>query len=262
MHAMHVRVLAVLIGVLCSSNVVSGQEFLARLAGDGQSKPEEKKPDPPPPPAQEPPPKPWWERLTFYGDFRARYEGFFQDETEARHRERFRFRLGMRTTVTEGVDFNFRIASGEAADVASTNQSLTEFLNRKPINIDQVSIAYTPTSFEPLTLGFGKYAYPVTRTQMVWDDDVNWEGTYETLTLPATGPVTFRLVGVQSPLNEVGAGEDAFMFGEYRAGILQSRPPHGAAVGGRLRVQQSRPAGRRARSTRRHPIAEHQRASP
>ena len=130
MHGMHVRVLAVLIGVLCGSNVVSGQELFARLAGDGQSKPEEKKPDPPPPPAQDPPPKPWWERLTFYGDFRARYEGFFQEDTETRHRERFRFRLGVRTTVTEGVDFNFRIASGEAADVASTNQSLTDFLNR------------------------------------------------------------------------------------------------------------------------------------
>ena len=50
----------------------------------------------------------------------------------------------MRTAVAEGLDFNVRLASGEASDVTSTNQSLTDFLNRKPINIDQVSLAYRP----------------------------------------------------------------------------------------------------------------------
>src|SRR5688572_12387819 len=86
-------------------------------------------------------PKPWWERLTFYGDLRVRYEGFVQEDTESRHRGRFRLRFGVRTPIAEGVDFNLRLASGDAADVNSTNQTLTDFLNRKPINIDQVSIA-------------------------------------------------------------------------------------------------------------------------
>ena len=120
--------------------------------------------------------KPWWERITFYGDFRARYEGFFQEDADSRQRGRYRFRFGLRTPVVEGLDFNVRLASGEAADVTSTNQSFGEFQNRKPINIDQVSLTYTPPSAKALTLGVGKYAYPMTRTQMVWDDDVNWEG--------------------------------------------------------------------------------------
>ncbi len=166
-------------------------------------------------PAPDPPPKPWWERLTFYGDFRARYEGFSQDGTETRQLGRFRIRIGVRTTISEGLDFNLRLASGEASDVTSTNQSLTDFLNRKPINIDQLSLAYTPTQAKSLTLGVGKYGMPVTRTQMVWDDDVNWEGAYEQVSFTGGTPVTFRVVGVQSPINEVGAGEDAFMFGEY-----------------------------------------------
>ena len=178
----------------------------------GNATPQEPKPPETAKPAE--PAKPWWERLTFYGDLRARYEGFFQDDTEARHRERFRFRLGIRTAIAEGLNFNLRLASGDAADVTSTNQSLTDFLNRKPINIDQLSLAYTPSQVKALTLGVGKYAFPVTRTQMVWDDDVNWEGTYEQVSWGVEG-VTFRLVGVQSPINEVGAGEDAFMFGEY-----------------------------------------------
>ena len=164
--------------------------------------------------SQDPTPKPWWERLTIYGDFRARYEGFFQDGSETRHRQRFRFRLGVKTTVAEGIDLNVRLASGERTDVASTNQDLSEFLNRKPINIDQASLAYTPSVFKKLTLGVGKYGYPLTRTQLVWDDDVNWEGTYQTLTLPVGG-ASVRIVGVQSPINEVSADEDAYMFGEY-----------------------------------------------
>jgi hypothetical protein len=178
-------------------------------------------PDPPPtPPSQpapapDPPPKPWWERLTIYGDFRARYEGFFQDDHEDRHRQRIRFRLGVRTSIAEGLDLNVRITSGEAADVASTNQSLGEFLSRKPINIDQASLVYTPRPFTRLSLGFGKYAYPVTRTQLVWDDDVNWEGTYQSLTLRSGDPVALRIVGVQSPINEVAAAADAYLFGEY-----------------------------------------------
>ena len=159
--------------------------------------------------------KPWWERITFYGDFRARYEGFFQDDADRRQRGRYRLRLGLRAPIAEGLDFNLRLASGEAADVTSTNQTLTEFLNRKPINIDQASLIYTPAELNALTLGAGKFAYPVTRTQMVWDDDVNWEGIYEQVTFRAGGPVTVRLVGVQSPLNEVGGGEDAFMLGGF-----------------------------------------------
>jgi hypothetical protein len=49
---------------------------------------------------------------------------------------------------------------------------------------------------------------------MVWDDDVNWEGTFEQVVWEGEA-VGLRLVAVQSPINEVGAGEDAFMFGEY-----------------------------------------------
>ena len=158
-------------------------------------------------------PRPWWERLTFYGDLRVRYEGFFQHELETRQRGRYRLRLGVRTPIAEGLDLNLRLASGEAADVTSTNQTLTDFLNRKPINLDQASLSFTPRGARALTLGAGKFAYPITRTQMLWDDDVNWEGGYEQVAWSAGG-ANLRLVAVQSPLNDVSVGSDAFMFGQ------------------------------------------------
>lgn len=157
--------------------------------------------------------KPWWERITFFGDFRARYEGFFQDEAETRQRGRYRVRVGLRSPIADGLNFNLRLASGESSDVNSTNQTLGEFFNRKPFNIDQVSLTYTPPDVKPLTLGVGKYAYPVTRTQLVWDDDVNWEGSYEQLTFAGAGGRSLRLVAAQTTLNEAGGGADAFMFG-------------------------------------------------
>ena len=61
----------------------------------------------------------------------------------------------------------FRVASGEAIDIGSTNQTLTSFYSRKPINIDQVFVAWSPKPLNGLTLGFGKFGYPVTRTQLV-----------------------------------------------------------------------------------------------
>lgn len=156
----------------------------------------------------------WWERLTFYGDFRVRYEGFFQEDLETRQRGRYRLRFGLRTSIVEGLDLNLRLASGESSDVTSTNQTFTDFWNRKPINIDQASLSFTPQSVRALTLGVGKFAYPVRRTQMVWDDDVNWEGAYEQVNW-AAGAAQIRVVAIQSPLNDVGADRDAFMFGQY-----------------------------------------------
>ena len=158
--------------------------------------------------------KPWWERLVFSGDFRARFEGFYLAEQPARQRGRFRLRFGLRAPLTEGLDFNLRVASGDAADVTSTNQSLTDFWNRKPLNIDLAALTYNPPEARALTLGGGKFVYPLTRTQMVWDDDLNWEGAFEQVAW-TTAMVGLRVVAVQSPLNDVGAGADAFMFGEY-----------------------------------------------
>jgi hypothetical protein len=106
-------------------------------------------------PTGSPAPKPWWERITLYGDFRTRYEGFFQADTASRQRGRFRVRFGLRTPVAEDLDFNLRLASGEAQDVASTNQTFTDFFNRKPINLDLVSLTFTPAGLDGLSLGAG-----------------------------------------------------------------------------------------------------------
>jgi Putative porin len=166
------------------------------------------------PAASQPPTKPWWERISFFGDFRARYEGFFLEDTATRHRQRFRLRFGMHTGITDDIGLTVRLATGESNDIGSTNQTLTSFYARKPINIDQATIAWSPKQVKSLAVGFGKFAYPVARTQLVWDDDINWEGVYEQYSLPLGERTTLRLAAAQTPLNETVGGDDASMWAE------------------------------------------------
>jgi hypothetical protein len=156
----------------------------------------------------------WWERITFSGDLRGRYEGFYQDGLPARHRERVRLRVSLAAKLTDEVVAGVRLASGVQNDVASTNQSLGDFLTRKAINIDQAFIAYSAKAVPGLTVGGGKYPFMVNRTQMTWDDDINWEGTYEQFERKL-GTATVKLVAVQSPILQVTAAEDSFLFAHY-----------------------------------------------
>jgi len=154
--------------------------------------------------------KPWYERITFAGDLRLRYESFYQADLEDRHRGRFRLRLGLRGPITDRLDFGVRLASGGDDDIVSTNQTMEGFFTRKPINIDQAYLTWRPAG--PVTIGGGRYGFPVLRTQLVWDDDVNWEGAYEQITLP--GGLSGRIVAAQTWVDESSGDRDAAMFAE------------------------------------------------
>ncbi|MEE2638768.1 MAG: putative porin [Acidobacteriota bacterium] len=122
---------------------------------------------------------PWYERIQFGGDFRPRYEGFYQDGSETRHRSRFRLRLRIDSDVNDDTHLQIQIATGDPGTPVSTNQTFTSFLRPKPFNLDRANIRYNPKGASALTLTMGKFGPPMTRTQMVWDNDLNFEGGYE-----------------------------------------------------------------------------------
>ena len=124
-------------------------------------------------------PTPWYERLRFSGDFRSRYEGFYQDGIATRNRERLRFRLRVDTDVNPDTEFHLQIASGDPGTPVSTNQTFTEFFLPKPISLDRAFMVYNPEQASALTLGLGRFAMPQTTTQMVFDEDLNYEGGWE-----------------------------------------------------------------------------------
>ena len=134
----------------------------------------------------------WLDRLKWEGDFRLRYqnemfadsnapEAFFQvfgqnitNTTENRERERLRLRLGLNAHVTSGVDVGVRITTGNTSDPVSTNQTLGNAANKYSLVLDRAFIKYSP--IDSVSISGGRIPNPFFSTDLVWDDDLNFEG--------------------------------------------------------------------------------------
>ncbi|HKQ99749.1 MAG TPA: putative porin, partial [Pyrinomonadaceae bacterium] len=95
-------------------------------------------------------------------------------------RFRIRARLALRGQIGKEFDWGVRLASGSFADSISTNQTLTDFYNRKAFGLDQAFIAWTPQRVPGLRLQGGKFDIPWTRTEMTLDNDLQVEGFSQT----------------------------------------------------------------------------------
>jgi hypothetical protein len=140
----------------------------------------------------------WLDRLKWEGDLRLRYQGdFFADGNapevafqsigqnasntqEDRHRERIRLRLGLNANVTPGVDAGVRITTGNTGDPVSTNQTLGNTNNKYSLVLDRAFLKVKP--FDWLVASGGRIPNPFFSTDLVWDDDVNFEGVAATFT--------------------------------------------------------------------------------
>ncbi|HEX9629986.1 MAG TPA: putative porin [Pyrinomonadaceae bacterium] len=129
--------------------------------------------------------------IKFSGDLRLRSESFFGqsnslangdnpavlgNDLSPRHRMRLRARLQMRGSIGQEFDWGLRFATGSFADSISTNQTMTDFFNRKPFGVDQAFITYKPHSVPGLKLQGGKFEPPWTFTEMTIDNDLMVEG--------------------------------------------------------------------------------------
>jgi uncharacterized coiled-coil protein SlyX len=132
--------------------------------------------------------------IKFSGDIRLRAESFFGlsnslangdnpavlgNDLTPRHRLRLRARLQMRGSVGEEFDWGLRFATGSFADNISTNQTLTDFFNRKPFALDQAFISYKPRRAPGLRLQGGRFEPPWTFTEMTIDNDLMVDGFNE-----------------------------------------------------------------------------------
>ena len=172
--------------------------------------------------AQTADPAGWWERIRFSGDFRSRYEGFYEEGRAARNRTRLRLRLRLDTEINEDTRFGLQVASGDPGTPVSTNQTFTSFFRPKPFNLDRAFVAYNPRAASAMTLGLGKFTFPQTRTQMIFDDDLNYEGGWEQVSWNPSDRVGISLGALQTAVNEVSGDQDTYMlagYGEVRVGF-------------------------------------------
>ncbi len=145
----------------------------------------------------------WIDRLKWSGDIRLRYQNDifdrnntlgrdFQSEpyglgsrdnpintTEDRQRFRLRARLGLAAKITDSVAAGFRITTGNLTDPVSTNQTLGTDFNKYTLVLDQAFIKAQPWDW--LSISGGRIPNPFFSTDLVWDDDLNFEGVAATV---------------------------------------------------------------------------------
>ncbi len=176
--------------------------------------------------------------ITFSGDIRLRYEAIFGqlnalanadnpallgNELGARHRLRLRARLALRGQTGKQFDWGLRFATGTPADLTSSNQTLTDFFNRKQFSLDQAFITYRPAALPGLRLQGGKFETPWLFTEMTFDADIQPEGINESYTRDFKHGVfkNLTLVAWQLPLLE---RQSAFVVGaDGRANVEAGR---------------------------------------
>ncbi|MFL6214070.1 MAG: putative porin [Blastocatellia bacterium] len=159
--------------------------------------------------------------LRFSGDLRFRFESFrnqgFDALAEApdRNRLRVRARLALDGTLSKNFDWGLKLATGIFTDPITTNQTLTDFYERKPFALERAFIRYdSKGDHVGVQLVAGKFEPTFRRTQMVWDDDVNVEGASEAIYFKTKSPLRqVKLVAFQLPFNEVSAGKDGVLYG-------------------------------------------------
>ena len=136
----------------------------------------------------------WWERLSFWGDFRGRYEGFFYqrdpdgERMDNQQRGRYRLRLGMASQINDYARVVLQFATG-GGDNRSANQTFGGNLDwgKDLIQIDLAYLELQPFPHDgqlpldsSLFVDVGRMPNPFLwkngRDIMLWDNDINLEG--------------------------------------------------------------------------------------
>lgn len=149
--------------------------------------------------------KSWTDRLSFFGDFRGRYDGIWfhedplGDEHEQRSRLRYRFRFGAKAEINEYFDAHFRLTSG--CENRSGNQTLGRgldcehptgaelgfdwdpdgiYINRAYVTFHTFGDRQIPYAGRKLDWMFGKmpnfFHSKVGKDYLIWDQDLTPEG--------------------------------------------------------------------------------------
>lgn len=166
----------------------------------------------------------WVDRFKFEGDVRLGYqrdmfssgnapEVYFQvngqdidNTTEDRDRFRLRARLGVSARVTQDVSAQLRLATGSGSEPVSTNQTLGNFGNKANFSLDRAFIrARSQDTLPWLTVTAGRLPNPFFGSDLVWDDDLVFEGLALQVNDPAAAARTWRPFGTVGlfPLQDV-----------------------------------------------------------
>jgi hypothetical protein len=101
-----------------------------------------------------------------------RYLNVDQDRT----RTRLRARLGVDADVGEGFSSGMRLATGDSASPVSTNQTLGTGFSKLAVWVDRAFIRYDALGGGRLVGEAGRFDDPFLHTDLIWDEDLNFDG--------------------------------------------------------------------------------------
>jgi hypothetical protein len=149
-------------------------------------------------------------RFQVSGDIRLRGDSIVQNydgcvACDPRNQERIRLRLGIEGKLNEDFNGGIYIASGALTNPISSNETLTNFFERKTVGFDRGWITYQPQAHPWLQLTGGKFGYTWLRTSLTFDPDLNPEGGSEKLSFDINNPVVknISLTGIELLFNEI-----------------------------------------------------------
>lgn len=179
-------------------------------------------------------------RFRWTGDIRVRGESYFQRYSGCtlcndRIRSRIRIRFGFEGKLNEDFSGGVALATGTLGDPTTTNETMTNFFDRKTIALDRGFITYNPVEHPWLSLTAGKFAFTWQRTSVTFDPDVNPEGFVEKFSRDFSETPVVKNLNIQFMqlvYNEVagtsktslavgGNGHDSFAMGAQVGGRLQ-----------------------------------------
>jgi len=177
-------------------------------------------------------------RFRWNGDVRVRGESYFQKYSGCtvcndRNRARVRIRFGFDGKLNDDFIAGVSLATGTLADPTTTNETLTNFFQRKTIALDRGYITYNPVAAKWLSLTAGKFAFTWQRTSVTFDPDFNPEGFVEKFSKDFTSVPVVKNVNLQFMqllYNEASGngglykGRDSFAVGGQIGGRLQPLP--------------------------------------
>ena len=158
-------------------------------------------------------------RFRFSGDVRIRFENYNQDTVPDRNRARVRVRFGLDGKLNEDFIGAFAIATGSQGDPTTTNETLTNYFDRKTIALDRGFITYNPVAHNWLSLTGGKFLYSWQRTSQTFDPDLNPEGFNEKFSFNFGGPMkNVTAQGIELLYNEANGkpgipSQDSYALG-------------------------------------------------
>jgi hypothetical protein len=165
-------------------------------------------------------------RFRLSGDVRVRGDGIYQDNVISRNRARIRVRLGLDGKLNDDFIGGVAIATGTLGDPTTTNETLTNFFDRKTIALDRGYITYNPQDEKWLSLTGGKFAYPWVRTSLTTDPDINPEGFDEKVSFDLhSGKLrNFSAQAFQLLFSENSKGDDSFGLGGQVSATFKDGP--------------------------------------